>query len=493
MVTDEQVRLLRRQMTEGKTMATAAAVAGMSERSARKWQTGALPSAAKQPRQWRTRQDPFEAVWQSELVPQLERDEEGVLEAVTLLGALQERHPGKFNDGQLRTLQRRVRDWKAQHGPAKEVFFEQVAEPGREAAVDFTNCNELGVTIAGRAFPHLLFHFVLSFSGWTWVTLAFSETFEALVRGLQQALWALGGAPAVCRSDNLSAATHELKQTGGRSLTARFKAVLDHYGMLSTRINPGESHENGRVEKTHDLVKSAVAQELVLRGSRDFESPEAYLAFVRGVVAKRRNRGTEAALAEEQAHLRPLPSAPVPEYTVFHPRVRRWSTVRVGGKTYSVPSRLIGHEVEVRQHPDIVEVRFRNKTIETMPRIRGESGHRIDYRHIIWSLVRKPGAFARYRYREDLFPTLAFRRAYDALQSFGSRADVEYVRILHLAASTSEATVAAALEALLSKGERFDYLALRALAQPEKPAVPDLAVLQPNLAVYDTLLAGGAR
>jgi hypothetical protein len=158
-----------------------------------------------------------------------------------------------------------------------------------------------------------------------------------------------------------------------------------------------------------------------------------------------------------------------------------------------VPSRLIGHEVEIRQHPDIVEVRFRNKTIETMPRIRGESGHRIDYRHIIWSLVRKPGAFARYRYREDLFPTLAFRRAYDALQSFGSRADVEYVRILHLAASTSESSVAAALEALLSKGERFDYLALKALAQPEKPAVPDLAVLQPNLAVYDTLLAGGAR
>jgi hypothetical protein len=334
---------------------------------------------------------------------------------------------------------------------------------------------------------------VLSFSGWTWVTLAFSETFEALVRGLQQALWALGGAPAVCRSDNLSAATHELKESGGRSLTARFKAVLDHYRMVSTRINPGESHENGRVEKTNDLVKSAVAQELVLRGSRDFETPDDYLAFVRGVVAKRRNRGTEAALAQEQAHLRPLPSAPVPEYTVFHPRVRRWSTVRVGGKTYSVPSRLIGHEVEIRQHPDVVEVRFRNKTLETMPRLRGESAHRIDYRHIIWSLVRKPGAFARYRYREDLFPTLIFRRAYDALQGFGSRADVEYVRILHLAASTSEATVAAALEALLTTGEHFDYLALKALAQPEKPAVPDLAVLQPNLALYDQLLAGGAR
>lgn len=480
-------------MTEGKTMATAAAVAGMSERAARKWKQGPLPSATKQPRHWRTRQDPFESVWEAEVVPLLERDEDGVLEAVTVLGALQERHPGEFHDGQLRTLQRRLREWRALHGPAKEVFFEQVPELGREAAVDFTNCNELGVTIAGRAFPHLLFHFVLSFSGWTWVMLAFSETFEALVRGVQQALWALGGVPAVLRSDNLSAATHELKESGGRSLTARFKAVLDHYGMVSTRINPGESHENGTVEKGNDLLKSALAQELVLRGSRDFASTDDYLAFVRGVVAKRRNRGIESALAEERARLRPLPSAPVPEYTVFHPKVRRWSTVRVGGKTYSVPSRLIGHEVEIRQHPEVVEVRFRNKTVEVMERLRGDSGHRIDYRHIIWSLVRKPGAFARYRYREDLFPTLTFRRTYDALQSFGARADVEYVRILHLAASTSQATVEAALETLLASGERFDYATLKALAQPDKPAVPDLAVLEPNLAVYDRLLAGGAR
>jgi hypothetical protein len=493
MVTDEQVRLLRRQMTDGKTMATAAAVAGMSERAARKWKKGPLPSAAKRPRHWRTRQDPFEAVWQSEVVPLLESDEQGVLEAVTVLGALRERHPGEFHDGQLRTLQRRLRDWRALQGPAKEVFFEQVPEPGREAAVDFTNCNELGVTVAGRAFPHLLFHLVLSFSGWTWVTLAFSETFEALVRGVQQALGALGGAPAVLRSDNLSAATHELKQTGGRSLTERFKAVLDHYGMVSTRINPGESHENGVVEKAHGVIKSAVTQELVLRGSRDFATADDYLVFVRAVVAKRRNRGIETALAEEQARFRPLPSAPVPEYTVFHPKVRRWSTVRVGGRTYSVPSRLIGHEVEIRQHPEFVEVRFRDKTVETMPRLRGESGHRIDYRHIIWSLVRKPGAFARYRYREDLFPTLTFRRAYDALQSFGARADVEYVRILHLAASTTEATVEAALESLLVDGQRFDYATLKALAKPDKPAVPQLAVLEPNLAVYDRLLAGGAQ
>jgi hypothetical protein len=191
--------------------------------------------------------------------------------------------------------------------------------------------------------------------------------------------------------------------------------------------------------------------------------------------------------------LRPLPSAPVPEYTVFHPKVRRWSTVRVGGRTCSVPSRLIGHEVEIRQHPDVVEVRFRDKTVETMPRLRGESSHRIDYRHIIWSLVRKPGAFARYRYREDLFPSLTFRRACDALLSFGARADVEYVRILHLAASTTEATVEAALESLLGDGQRFDHATLKALAKPDKPAVPELAVLEPNLAVYDQLLAGGAQ
>ena len=221
----------------GKTLAAAAAAAGMSERTARCWQSGALPSTAKAPRTWRTREDPFADVWESEVVPQLVADTDGRLQVLTLFTALCRRHPGRFESGQLRTLQRRVRDWRVQHGPDREVYFEQVAVAGREAAFDFTDASSLGVTIQGVPFPHLLFEWVLSYSKWTYVGLALSETFEALVAGLQGALWMLGAVPAVLRHDNLSAATHELKRSGGRQLTARFQQVLD---LRSSRIQPGK-------------------------------------------------------------------------------------------------------------------------------------------------------------------------------------------------------------------------------------------------------------
>lgn len=491
MVTDAQVRLLRQKRMEGKTLEAAAAAAAMSERSARTWQRGALPSETNRLRPWRTRPDPFAEIWDAEVVPLLAADERGVLQGTTVLAWLQEKHPGRFADDLLRTLQRRLRDWRALSGPGKEVFFEQLHVPGREAAIDFTDGGELEVTVGGEPFWHLLFEYVLSFSGWTWVGLAFGETFEALSAGIQGAVWDLGGVTEVTRSDNLSAATHELKLTAGRGLTARYRALLDHYGMRSTRIQPGESHENGVVEKRHHLSKSAIAQALVIRGGRDFDSTADYLAFVRQVVG-RHNRRIEPRFAQERAALRPLPSAPVPIYTRYESRVRCWSTVRVAARTYSVPSRLIGHTIEARVHPDTVEVYYGGRLVETMPRLRSEGAARIDYRHVIWSLVRKPGAFARYRYREELFPSLVFRRAYDALRARTERADVEYLRILHLAASTMESDVAAALEALLDSREPVSFDAVREFVRPGRPSVPHIAIPTPDLAAYDRLLGGAA-
>jgi hypothetical protein len=491
MVTDAQVRLLRKKMAEGKTIAAAAAAAGMSERSAYAWKQGALPSDTKGPRAWRTRPDPFAPVWESDVVPLLVTDTGGVLEATTIMSELRQRHGDAYGPGQLRTLQRRIHEWRALHGPGKEVMFQQQHPPGREGAFDFTDASELGVTVAGQAFAHLLFQFVLTFSRWRWVSLAFSETFEALVHGLQDALAAIGGAPAVWRSDNLSAATHQIPG-GGRELNRRFAAVLEHYGVASTRIEPGESHQNGVAEKAHDVLKSALRQALVIRGSRDFASVDAYMGFV-GQVRDHLNDGKPTALlAEERQHLRPLPSTRLPEYSVYSAVVRPWSTIHFARRTYSVPSRLIGCEVEIRQHPEVVEVWYRGKLTESMPRLRGEQYHRIDYRHVIWSLVRKPGAFARYRYREELFPSLVFRRAYDALRDArGERADVEYVRILHLAASTMQAHVEQILEHLLERGDRPDFAAVKALAAPDKPTVPDVHIPAPDLTVYDRLLAGG--
>lgn len=476
---------------EGKTLEAAANAAGMSERTGRAWKSGTLPSQTKELRSWRTRPDPFATVWDDEIAPLLKADERGVLEAKTLIEHLEKQHPGKFREAQTRTLQRRIRDWRALHGPEKHVFFEQVHPPGREASFDFTHGDELGVTILGVAFCHLIFELVLSCSGWTWVMLAFGETFEALVAGLQGAFWELGGVTAIVRHDNLSAATHELARSGGRSLNRRFADVLTHYDLKSTRIRPGESHENGVAECAHRVLKSEVAQALVLRGSRDFASPDEYLAFVREVVARKRNTGIEEKFTIERAHLRPLPHMPIPSYTPYTVTVRRWSTISVGGRIYSVPSRLRDHEVEARVHPDTVEVRYADKPVAIMPRLRGADVHRIDYRHIIWSLVRKPGAFARYRYREDLFPTLTFRLAYDALRARrGDRADVEYVRILHLAASTMETRVERALTTLLARDEAFDYAAVKQLANPETPAIPTLSIGEPDLLAYDALIPG---
>ena len=418
----------------------------------------------------------------------------GELSAPTILEWLDERHPGRFGRSQLRTLQRRIRDHRALNGPDREVYFEQEHPPGREAQVDFTHCGELGVTIGGETFRHLLFHLVLSHSGWSYAQVCFGETFGVLVKGLQGALWELGGVPRVVRTDNLSAATHELRDSGGRAMNARYEAVLAHYGVEHTRTNPRSSHENGVVEQGHRRLKNAIDQALILRGSRDFESEEEYREFVRGVV-DRRNRLVGSRLKRERHHLRPLPPAPVPEYANHRVRVRRWSTIRVSNRTYSVPSRLIGMEVDVRLYSDHIEVYYKDHLVERMDRIHGAGEARVDYRHIIGSLVRKPGAFARYRFREQMFPTRTFRVAYDALRRWrGERADVEYVRILHLAATTMESKVDRTLGSLLESGLHFGYAMVRRLSALAPPPIPDLKLAgSVDLGVYDRLLVGGAR
>jgi hypothetical protein len=465
----------------------------MSLRTAREWGAGPAPSATKQLRDWRTRPDPFAAVWPTDVEPLLRSDRKGVLEAKLVLELLRTRYPEQFHPGQARTLQRRFRDWRAQYGPEPEVFFEQVAVPGREGAIDFTHATDLEVTIAGDPFPHLLFEFVLSYSHWTWVAVAFGETFEALVAGLQGALWALGGVPEVLRSDNLSAATHELRTSSGRDLTTRFRAVLDHYRIRSSRITPGRAHENGVAEQAHQRLKSLVAQALLVRGHAAFDDQAAYEAFVQEVVAYWRNRPAAARLAEERVALRALPSAAIPSYTTYYPVVRRWSTIRVAHRTYSVPAQLLGHTVEARVHANAVEVRYRDRIVQTMPRLRKEDEHRIDYRHVIGWLVRKPGAFARYRYREDLYPSVTFRRAYDALvRTHGDRADVEYLRILQLAATAGEARVLEVLARVLDQIGGFDYLTVQAQVAPPVCVVPVIHIPVPDLSVYDALRAGAA-
>jgi hypothetical protein len=411
MVTDKQVRRLFKLLAQGKNLRVAAARTDMDEKTARRYRRlGKLPSEVKVGHTWRTRPDPFADVWE-EVRSKLEINPG--LEAKTLFQYLQRKYPGKFSDGQLRTMQRRVKQWRSLYGPPKEVYFPQVHKPGQLCESDFTNMGSLGVTIQGQPFDHLLYHFTLSYSNWEAGGICFSESFESLSEGLQNALWKLGGVPRAHRTDKLSAAVQKPNCT--EQFTARYQALLNHYGLEGQKVNASSPHENGDVEQRHYRLKEAIDQALMLRGSRDFSSRQEYVEFL-DKIFEQLNRGRQERLAEELKVLRPLPQRRLDSFKRLMVRVGRSSTIRVYNNTYSVDSRLIGERVEARVYAEHIELWYGQRRIESIPRLRGDGKHRIEYRHIIDWLVRKPGAFENYRYTEDLFPTHRFRMAWDFLK-----------------------------------------------------------------------------
>ena len=396
MVTDHVVRKYRGFREAGLSQELAAAKAGLSVKAGRKYSVGLLPSQRpKKKRTWRTRPDPLEKDWDSFVVPLLKSDKSGSLLRTTILEELKRKWPERYDESHLRTLQRRVRDWRAIEGPSKEVFFEQTHEIGREAQIDFTHASKLNVTISGEPFRHLFFAMTLSYSGHRYVELSYGETFESLSQGIQNAFWSFGGVTAMICTDNLSAATHELQKTGGRTFTKRYQELTDHLSTTPRKINVRRSNENGVVERSHGTFKTALEQALILRGHRDFSSVGSYLEFVSSVLDSLNSKCAKKFAVEREA-LNPLPSIMLPSYTELQVRVYKWSTIRVANHAYSVPSRLIGHKIKVQLHPDHLKVLYNGKTLEEIPRLRGNRNHRIDYRHISHSLVRKPGAFARY-------------------------------------------------------------------------------------------------
>ena len=465
----------------------AAAKAGMDIKTARKYQAaGKLPSELRGERIWRTRPDPFSEVW--EQIRERIKASPG-LEAKTLFEALQREQPGRFAEGQLRTLQRRIKVWRATDGPAQEVFFSQRHEPGRLCASDFTHMTELGVTIGGQSFPHLVYHFVLTYSNWETAMLCYSENFEGLSEGLQNALWELGAVPARHRTGSLSSAVNNMSDL--EEFTGRYKGLLKYYGLEPERIQVGKANENGDIEQRHYRLKNAVAQELLLRGSQDFASVEDYQRFLKDLL-QRLNAGRRGRLAEEIAVMKPLPARRMESYKREQVKVDSGSLVWVDRNTYSVNSRLIGERVEARLYLDRVEVWYAQQKVEELPRLRGRSRHRVDYRHIIDWLVRKPGAFESYRYREDLFPSSQFRMAYDLLRETRPQsASKEYLKILELAAKQSEARVEDALRMLLGNGaaEGMHSQAVEALLVETGriPAVTSVEIAPVDLASFDAL------
>lgn len=465
----------------------AAAKAGMDEKTARKYvKAGKLPSELLKEHNWRTRTDPFEAQWEE--VREKLAESPG-LEAKTLFEDLQRRFPGTFSDGQLRTLQRRVKRWRALEGPSKEVFSQQLHRPGELAQSDYTHMGQLGITIGKQPFDHLIYHFVLTYSNWETGSICYSESFESLSEGLQSALWELGGVPQAHQTDRLTAAVHNALHQ--EEFTQRYQALLRHYGLTGRKTQAASPNENGDVEQSNHRLKKAVQQALLLRGSFDFDSIEQYRLFLRDLFT-RLNRGRRERLVEEQRVLRNLPERRLESCTRLEVTVGRTSTIRVNNNSYSVESRLIGETLQVQVFADHLDLYYAQKRVDRLPRLRGKCRHLINYRHVIDQLQRKPGAFENYRYREEMFPGSCFRLAYDELKERHTQqvAAREYLKILAMAAKEGESAVTMALTELCGR-QPITAQAVEELvhAQQLPSPVTDVGVAAVDLSSYDRLLS----
>ena len=487
-ITDHQVHKYKQHRNKLSQVASAAK-AGISERSARRIEVAQrLPSQRPQ-RNWRTREDPLSAVWDSEVIPLLQTDAR--LNAVTLLEELQRRSPGQWDSGVLRTLQRRIRMWRAQFGAEREVYFAQKHPPGRQGISDFTVADDLNVEIAGVMFTHRLYQFALAYSGWRHVTVIDSgESFMALSTGLQAALWALGGVPEEHRTDSLSAAFNNLAEQ--EALTQRYAELCRHYGLRATRCNPGRSNENGSIESRNNTLKSALEQALCLRGSRHFDARADYEAFVDTIV-QRMNTRRARFLVIERARLSALPVRRTAEFEEIPARVSKYAVFTLKGVLYSVPSQLIGHRLMVRQYVQHVECWLGGQCVLSLPRARATEGQRvarsIDYRHLVGALKRKPGAFARWVLRDAAFPRAVYRQTWERLSAQRPEREAckTMVGLLVLAADGHEAQLAHELELLLELDQLPNLIALTQLLAPPRGEVPQVVVTLPMLSTYDEL------
>ncbi len=475
--------------------ALAAARAGFSESTARRIGKGRVLMSQRPPRQYRTRVDPFQAVWRAEIVPIL-TGAPGI-RATTVLEELQRLHPGRYPDRVLRSLQRHIAHWRATEGPERELIFRQEHPPGRQALSDFTHPGSFAVTIAGKPFRHTLYHFWLAFSGWQYVrAVQGGESFTALTEGLQEALWQLGGSPREHRTDRLSAAYRNLSN---REDEARgYAEFCRHYGIEPTRNNAGIAHENGSVEAAHGHLKRTIKEALELRGSNDFADLAAYQAFLAETVA-RKNARRAAAVAIELKALGALPRHRTTDFSVATVGVTRSGTISVRGVLYTVPSRLVGSRLKVHIYDDRLVCYLGVSPVLTLPRsyrrVGDKAVRRIDYRHLIGALVKKPQAFRHSVFREDLFPRAAFRRAWEVLDEKlePRKACRVYVGLLHLAAMRAcEEALARHLNAILDAGSVPDLETARVAVAPVPTALPTVTIPAPDLAAYDRLLGRAA-
>jgi hypothetical protein len=488
-IMDKQKGLYMENKKRGDTQVIAAAKSGVSIRSAKRIEKGKLGEVQLKTSNPR---DPFVDVWDKELKPLLEKDP--YLRANTLLEDLQERYPEKYADSHLRTLQRRVRNWKALHGPQKERMFLQEHPPGWQGISDFTDCSGLNVTIAETPLDHLLYHFRLPFSSWSYAFVILGgESYPALSTGFQNALWELGGVPHTHRTDSLSAAFKNINKTTQEDFTKAYEELCCYYAVEATRNNKGVKHENGSIECPHRHLKEKIDQQLRIRNSRDFSSIEEYRKFVDDIVKKRNMRSQEK-LAIERKYLRELPKHKTRDYDFESVGVPSTGVITVRQTYYAVPSRLIGNVLNIHLYDDRLECFLGNTHVITLKRLRwSKSGPRprnIDYRLIIPELVRKPQAFRNYIFRDDLFPREEFRQAWTLLDSRldDRTACKEMVQILNLAAGGLEEQISLELRRHIREQSIPSAAQFRERFKTNKRIIPFIEVEQRELNSYDQLL-----
>ena len=470
----------------------AAAKAAISTASAYRIESDPRLPSQKRSVRTRRRPDPLAGIFEQEVIPLLQQSPQ--LRAVTIFDELLRRHPD-LPASVRRTLERRVRHWRAVHGPEQEVIFAQHQPPGRMGLSDFTAANDLGVIVAGVPLRHLLYHFRLPYSGFEHADVVLGgESFSALSSGLQQALWTLGGAPEEHRTDSLSAAFRNLDTAAQDDLTQRYQQLCQHYRMRPTRNNRGVAHENGSVESAHGHLKRALDQALLLRGSRQFDDPLAYRRFLAELVA-RRNVRQRVRIDAERAVLQPLPDHRVQDFEIERVRVTSHGGFTLRKVFYSLPSRLIGHSLRVHLFADRLQLFLGASELMTLPRGKphadGRRGHVVNYHHLIHALRRKPMALLHLVYRDQLFPRHAYRRTFAALldaldQRHACRRMVGLLALAH--DQGCEAALADHLEHLLAAGRLPDPAALRQRFRPAAPALPQVSIRAGSLADYDQLL-----
>ena len=495
-VTDHQIRLFMTHRSTN-TVPVAAAKSGFSAATGYRIAQDPRPPSTKRVPRGRRRPDPLEGVFDDEVVPMLEAAPG--LRPVAVFEELMRRHPD-LGAGVRRTLERRIRGWRALHGPEREVVFRQRHEPGRLGLSYFTDAAGLGVTVAGAPLAHRLYHFRLAFSGFEHIHAVLGgESFLALAAGLQDALWSLGGAPHEHRSDSLSAAFRNLDREAGADWTRRYEALCGHYGMAATRNNRGLAHENGAIEGPHGHLKRAIADALALRGSAEFEDLAAYRRFLDELVG-RGNARNRKRIELERAALRPLPQRRVEDGEEAIVTVTSAGGFTLRKVFYSVPSRPIGHRLRVRLHDDRLEVFLGATHLMTLPRGRsrgdGRHGHVVDYRHVIHALRRKPMALPALLYRDQLFPRVAYRHLFEAAMDAlpakrACRLTVDALALAH--ERGCEAELAAVIAEALGAGGLPDIADLRRRFAPDPATLPEIAIPLTPLADYDELVAPSAR